>query len=512
MLSVLSKTRTIVSVDLSDDTITKAAVVSTNGERFLIEEWDFYSENNDSNADFIQSYKPEAITVVLGDAHTLCFAAPELNSYNLEMEKRKRGVAIDTQYSDYLNISRSGMLASIHRDTAQEIISSVKDTFPGISRLTINQSMVALLYLYLRSYQPQPEIRTALLHCAGQQVSLLVVQTEMPVWQGSIEIKLGDKEAIYSEISALLQTASDKIGDQGYDLLLLIGDCDETDVREMSNFARRVELFSPFHHNAFELGRMPNQKRKDTQLHGHRLAVAIGAAGMLLEGVGINLGGTAIELEHELPLQRISYKEHTQISLVLNNVMQVLQRVISLLFLQRKIIIIGLLAAVLIVSYRFISDWRIGAELDQQLAQEEVRSRELADIRTKFEDYNNKIATLNDRANAIGEIRKRQLTIKTVFDELDQRIPAGVVISELDIKDTNVKIKGYTTEVPAAVAFANRLGQSIGVFADVVPVYEDRTSANIGKYEISCKYIGRIAVNPMPTPAVTANSTVIKEQ
>src|SRR6185436_19253867 len=102
-------------------------------------------------------------------------------------------------FADYLNIARSGILAAIHRDTAQEILKSVKDTFPGIARLSISQSMVSLLYIYLRSYRPQIETRAALLHCAGQIASLMLIQTEMPVWAGSIDISNSDKETIYSE-------------------------------------------------------------------------------------------------------------------------------------------------------------------------------------------------------------------------------------------------------------------------------------------------------------------------
>ncbi|MEW6734156.1 MAG: PilN domain-containing protein [Acidobacteriota bacterium] len=499
MFRVLEKMRTVVSIDLCDDDTTKAVLVSSNGERFLVEEWDFYSEQNSGSTDFLQGYKPEAATVILGDAHTLCFAVPELSGYNLELEKRKRGVTVETQYADYLNISRSAILAAIHRETANEILKSVKDTFPAINQFSISQSMVALLYIYLRSYRPQAEIRTALLHITGQLVSLLVVQTEMPVWQGSIEIKAGDKETNYSEICALLQSANEKLSQTNYDLLLLAGDCDEADVKAMRSFATQVELLQPYRNGAFEIGRISGFKRKETQQHGHRLAVALGGAGLILESVGLNLADTDLELQRELPLERIIRKEQTPVSKVLDISRLSVSKTLSFLFLQRKIIAISLLAALTLAGYRFLQLSSEKSDLALQLSKEQARAATLSDIRAKHDEYKDKISSINARVVAISDIRKSQLTVRTVLDQLDQRIPKGLVFTELDIQETNLTLKGYAPERPAAIALANRLGQSVGIFADVVPIYDDKT--NVGNYTISCKYIGAIPPNDVPLPA-----------
>src|SRR5262245_844793 len=109
MVTVLTKRRAVVSVDLSDDAITKAVLLSSDGEHFLLEKWELYSEQSGVGTDLTQGCKVEAITAVLGDGHTLCFAVPELDSYNIEIEKRKRGVNAETQIADYLNVSRSGL-------------------------------------------------------------------------------------------------------------------------------------------------------------------------------------------------------------------------------------------------------------------------------------------------------------------------------------------------------------------------------------------------------------------
>lgn len=508
MFNVLAKSRSVVSVDLSDDLTTKAVVVSSDGERYTLESWEFYSENSNNSTDFIQGHRPEAITVLVGDAHSLCFAVPELDNYNLEMEKRKCGVAVETQYSDYLNISRSAILAAVHRETAEEIIKSVQDTFPGIPQLALNQSMVALLYTYLRSYKPQEELRTALLHCAGSLVSILVVQTEMPVWEGSIEIKAGEEEQVYSEISALLQTAGEKLGSSRYDLLLLAGDCDERDVKAMRKFATQVELLSPFRNNAFELGRGLGSKRKETQAIGHRIAVAIGGAGMLLERVGLNLAETDIELLHELPIERIVNKEQTLVAVGVGGLMLALKKLKPMLMSQGKLIVASIFIALALFAYRYYSVSQELTVIEADIAKEEARSYTLADIRAKHDEYNRKITIINERVNAITDIRKNQLVIKTVLDQIDQRIPAGLVFGELVIQETNIKIKGYAPDRQAVFTFANRLGQSLGVFADVVPTYDDK--ANIGNYEINCRYIGAIPSNNMPLPSIGPAATVQK--
>jgi hypothetical protein len=502
MFSVLAKTRTVVSIDLSDDAMTKAVLVSSDGERFLLEGWEYYSEQNNGGADFIQGHKPEAVTVALGDSHTLCFAVPELDGYNLEMEKRKRGVAVETQYSDYLNITRSGMLAAIHRDTADEILKSVKETFPGIPQHAINQSMVALLYAYLRSYCPQTETRAALLHCAGQTVSLLVAQTEMPVWSGSIEIKLGNRDSIYSEISALLQTANEKLGQSRYDMLLLAGDCDGEDVKAMRKFATQVELFSPYRNNAFELARGLGHRRKEAQQEGHRLAVAIGGAGMLLERVGINLADTDLELQREIPIERQVSKEETAISMALGGARQATIKLLPLFLEQQKLIALSLMVAAILFGYRYWEASKAQAKIAASIADQQQRAAALVDIRAKHDEYDRKINAINERSAAIGEIRKNQLIIKTVLDELDRRIPKGLTFSELDVQETDIKIKGYALDRPAVFAFANRLGQSLGIFADVAPTYDDKQ--NIGNYQITCKYIGPVPVNEIPLPAPSA--------
>ena len=108
MVTILAKKRAVVAVDLSDDSTTKAVLVSSDGDRFMLERWEFYSEQTSGGADLTQGYKPEAITAILGDGHTICFAAPELDGYNIEMEKRKRGVAAAALAGALSEIGRLG--------------------------------------------------------------------------------------------------------------------------------------------------------------------------------------------------------------------------------------------------------------------------------------------------------------------------------------------------------------------------------------------------------------------
>lgn len=500
MLKIFDKTRSVVAIDLSNDALTRAVLLSTDGEHYYLEGWEYYSEQDSGSTDFIQDFKPEAVTVVLGDGHTLCFAVPDLSPFNLEIEKRKRGLLLENQNTDYIIVSQSSLLATIRKETAEEVLTSVKETFPEIPCFSINQSLVALFYTYLRSYQPHSEMRVGLLHWSGPIISLLVVQTEMPIWEGSIEINTNDPAEIYTEISTLLQTAREKLNSTNYDLLLLAGDCESTDVKAFQGLAKQVELFSPYRNKAFEFGRKLGLRRKDAQQDGHRLATAIGSAGMFLEGLGINLATTDVQLAHEIPLNRIVNREKTIFDLLGSSIAKASALIFALIMTQGQILLLGLLVALSLFGYGYYQQYQEFAQINLQMAQEHERATQLVDARTKHDEYNRKIEAINQRLSIINEIRKNQLTIKTVFNEVDSRIPAGLVFGEVDVTDNNVKIKGYAPERTAVFAFANRLGQSLGVFADVVPVYDDKT--NIGNYEISCKYIGPIPINNIPVPDI----------
>lgn len=496
MVNFFNKTRSIIAIDLSSD-VTKIVLVANEGDRFYLEGWDYYSENKEGSNDFIKNYKPEAITVALSDAHTLCFAVPDLNAFNLEMEKRKRGLSVETQNSDFLKISNSSILAAVHKDMAEEVLKSVKDTFPSIPQVSINHSMAALFYIYLRGYRPEPEIRTALIHWAGNIVSVLIAQTEMPVWEGSVELKSVDREEAYLEITALLQSANEKLAASHYDLILLAGDCDGGDVRKMRNFANQVELISPYRNGAFEVGRSIIGRRKEAQNEAHQLAVAIGCAGMLLEGVGLNLADTELDIFNELPLERAIEVEQTVFSLASNTAKSTIKKTIPLLLEQSQLLVAGVILAVCLFGYRFYNNYQEQIKLSQEIIKEETRAKELIDIRTKHDEYNKKIKIIKERSSAINEIAKEQLTVRTVLKEIDSRIPKGIVFNELIIEDRIVKIRGYAPERLAVFNFANQIGTSVNLFADVVPSYDDKT--NIGNYEITFRYIGEVPINTPST-------------
>lgn len=498
MVNFFGKSRSIIAIDLSNDLFTKAVLIASDGERFSLEGWAYYSEQDNGNTDFLQNHKPEAITVALSDAHTLCFAVPDLTGFNLEMEKRKRGLSVETQHSDFLKISHSSILAAIHKDMAEEVLKSVRDTFPGIPEVSITQSMVALFYVYLRSYRPQPEVRTAIVHWAGSFVSVLVAQTEIPVWEASVELKSEDREEAYLEISALLQNANEKLSASQYNLILLAGDCQAEDVKKMRNFADQVELISPYRNGAFELGRNLGIRRKEAQAEGHQLAVAIGCAGMLLERVGLNLANTEIELFNELPMERLIEVEQTVTTIISSTIKSAVKKTVPLLLEQAQILAFGVILAVGIFGYRFYYNYQENNRLSQEMAKEESRAAQLVDIRAKYDEYNGKIKAIKERSTIISEISKEQLTVRTVLKEIDLRMPKGIVFNELIVQDRNVKIKGYAPDRLAVFDFAKKLGVSIDLFADVVPTYDDKT--NIGNYEINCRYIGEIPINTFSLP------------
>src|SRR5207253_9553956 len=107
---------------------------------------------------------------------------------------------------------------------------------------------------------------------------------------------------------------------------------------------------------------------------------------------------------------------------------------------------------------------------------------------------------INERVVAIGQISKNQLQIKAALDALDDRIPKGVVFTELDAEETGInqtiiKITGYAPDRSAINTLATKLGASIGTFVDVVPFYNDK--AGNGAWTITCKHVGPVPPNPI---------------
>ncbi|KAF0210111.1 MAG: hypothetical protein FD167_5409, partial [bacterium] len=291
---------------------------------------------------------------------------------------------------------------------------------------------------------------------------------------------------------------NEKLSALQYNLILLAGDCESDDVKKMRNFADQVELISPYRNGAFELGRNLGVRRKEAQIEGHQLAVAIGCAGMLLERIGLNLANTDIELFNELPMERVINVEQNIASLISTTVKSAVKKTVPLLLEQAQILVVGIIIAVGILGYRFYNNYQENNKLSQEIAKQESRAAQLVDIRVKYDEYNGKIKAIKERSAAINEISKEQLTIRTVLREIDLRIPKGIIFSEITIEDKNVKIRGYAPDRLAVFDFAKKLGTSIDLFADVIPTYDDKT--NVGNYEITCKYIGEIPINSFSTP------------
>jgi hypothetical protein len=333
------------------------------------------------------------------------------------------------------------------------------------------------------------------------------MHTEMPVWTGTVEIPTHPENEdngsmLYSEISALLQTANEKLSQSHYDLLLLAGDCDAEDLRALRGFAARAELLNPWQQRAVEISPRMMGRQMALTTDGHRWAAALGGATMLLENTGMNLATTTVNLNREFPLLRPVQHQQT-VSRAIQQAGQWLGSAgWSLVRQQRYILAASLLISLFAIGYRYYNISNQLADLDSALQRETQRALVVADVQAKYDAYSKKTHQIQAQITAINAIRQKQLTVGTVLQEIDKRVPAGLVFGNVEIRETTVKIKGYAPERAAVFTFANRLGQSFGVFGDVVPVYDDKT--NVGNYEIQCRYLGPIPTNELPTPRAAA--------
>jgi hypothetical protein len=505
-MGLTESVREIAALDLTDDTIFKTVLVTANGNRFPLKRAEIYSGEQSTGEGLLKNSKPEALLAIVGEQDSSCFVLQDVNEQNIEMEKSGHGLTRDNFYSDYLSVYNNALLVAMQREAAEEAINNIKVIFPGVGKYVNTSWVVCHYYAYRRAYPAQGDLRAALVHCTSKWISVLVVQSDMqlPVWFGTMPVVAGDMEHNYNEICNMLKEADSKAGGTHYDLMLLSGECDYEDVRALleRNPANQIELFNPFRNNAFEMTMLSEREKTNIQKTAHRYVLALGAAGMYLEQVGVNFSDEPINLYKEIPVERAVNKNYTPVGAILEIAGKGISTAVPLIFSQTPILIAALLIMIGMFGWNFYTVEKDLLKISSDMSKEQKRAESLADIRARYDEYKNKITAINDRVNAVREIQQRQFTINTVVNEIDVRVPPGLIFGDVDIQGTGIKIKGTAPDRTAVASFSRRLGESMGKFADVTPVFDDK--GNTGAYEISSRYIGPVPDNPRPLPATVA--------
>lgn len=490
MLSLLKEAREVVSVDICNDLITKAVKLRMDATVYRVDGFEYYTEDGSSESGFTLSKGVEAVCAVLGDNHSVVFAVTEVCPENLDIQKRKCGVNGEQQIADYVNAYRGGLIAALHKETSAEVVDGISATFPNVAKVVVGQVAVSLHYLYLRC-RPQQNENVLLVNFAGQSVTGLILENGTALWAGSAQLTEDSKELLLD----FARTAMEKAAILQLDRILLSGDCTSRELQDMQGLAPEIEFFSPLQKGVFEVGRLNSKQARELEQNGHRLAVAIASAGMVFERVGVNLSTTDFELSKNLCSHR---HEHTQVdpfATHLQTLSNSLAQLLPAVMAQRRILSAALLLSLLITGYKYYSVHRESSLLQESRRIEQARASSLAQTRKRHEEYLSRIDELRSKIAAIEEIGRNQLTVRKTLYELVERVPKGIVFSELSIQNRDVHLKGYAPDRSAVITLTNRLGQSIGTFADVTPIYDDKNDT--GNYELTCKYTGTIPFNPM---------------
>ncbi len=490
MLSLLTEARGVVSVDICNDLVTKAVKLRFYDNIFYVDEFERYTEDGGSESGLLLSKDVETVCAVLGDNHSVAFAVTEVTPENLEIQKRKCGVSTEQQIADYVNAGRGGLIVALHRETSAEVIEGVLAAFPGVSRVVVGQVAASLHYLYLR-LRPDQKENVLLANFAGQSVTALILESGTALWVGAVQLKATEDS---KEVLDFLKAGVEKATIPQLDRILLCGDCSNKELQDISGLAPDVEFFSPLQRGIFEIGRLSSKRAVQLQKNGHQFAAAIASAGMIFERVGVNLSTTDFELCKELSPYREEQQQPDPFFLRLHTLSMKLLQLLPVAVAQSRILCTALLLALLVIGYRYYSLHREAVFLQQSRRMEQARATGLAQTRERHQEYLRKIEELRSRSAAIEEIGRNQLTVRKTLYELGQRVPRGIVFSELSIQNREVQLKGYAPDRSAVITLANRLGQSTGTFADVVPIYDDKN--DVGNYELTCKYIGNVPLNP----------------
>lgn len=490
MLSLLTEARGVVSVDICNDLITKAVKLRFYDNIFYVDEFEKYTEEGGSESGLPFSKDVETVCAVLGDNHSVAFAVTEVTPENLEIQKRKCGVSATQHIADYVNAGRGGLIVALRRETSAEVVEGVLAAFPGVSKVVVGQVAASLHYLYLR-LRPDQNENVLLANFAGQSVTALILESGTALWVGSVQLKTTEDS---KEVLDFLKTGTEKAGVLRLDRVLLCGDCSNRELQSVSELASEVEFFSPLQPGIFEIGRLSSKRAAQLQKNGHQFAAAIASAGMIFERVGVNLSTTDFELRKELSPYREEQKQPDPLILRLRTLSTSFRQLLPVVMAQSHILCTALLLALLVIGYRYYSLHREDVFLQESRRIEQARAASLVQTRERHKEYLRKIGELRSRSAAIEEIGRNQLTVRKALYELGERVPRGVVFSELSIQNREVQLKGYAPDRSAVITLANRLGQSAGAFADVVPVYDDKN--DVGNYELTCKYVGAVPLNP----------------
>ncbi|MCS6884673.1 MAG: PilN domain-containing protein [Acidobacteriota bacterium] len=477
---VFGEAKEVVSVDVSNQAITKVVKLRLEGKKYRLEAFEYHTEEGNAETSLAAA---KSVCVILGDSHAVAFAVEEFTTETFELQVRKFSLDLERQIVDYVGVDDGAIVAAVEKTTADEVVSGVSTIFPVLKKLSVGHVAVSLVYLY--RFESRQE--KALIACfCGDYLTICVVHNGMPLWISSFEV-------CRTELSDLAKIIIEKAGRP--DRVLLCGDCSEKEAEQMRALAK-VEYFSALSYLPIKTDKLNEEAFSHLEQQAHRLTVAIASAAMMLDCVGINLSTTDWVASKELP-RRL---ENT-LSVVADDVSSSYkQRRFSVFLqalsaLQTNAIVIAVFVALLVVGYHGVVLYQEEELLRQQELVEENRAKRLAEVRSLHNSYRAQLEDLKAKLSIIEQIGRNQLTVRKVLYELSYRVPEGVFFKELYIENTDVKLKGYALDRSAVVALANRLGQSVGTFANVIPVYDDKNSP--GQYEIACKYVGEVPLTPL---------------
>ncbi|MEW6732427.1 MAG: PilN domain-containing protein [Acidobacteriota bacterium] len=508
--------KTWLGLDISDEKYLIFATISSGSGSKPFDIHSLQYQLNNPEVVRSNSQLKAGVSIAVAGNNSISYVIPNFNPENIESEKASWGVT-DDQNFDYLMIpgTRSALLVSMHKSAVRELVLSTDNYFPNKSELRISHWSDLLVYAYLRSY-PNATGSVALVHVTSDAIYLLALNRKKLIWVDSFSLTDNSAETgdySYARLFALLEQVKVACDISQFDLFLLSGSCDANDRLQLQSYASQVELFSPFFNDQlFDTKNLSDDEYQFLTNNAHRFVLTFAAAAAAIEGIGTNLASNerSSNLKREIP-RRPVITNAMRLAAIKAVADKAADRLIPFVSARSGLVIFSLLAALLITAFRYGDYYLLINSLNDQLTAEQNRAASLADVRAKVEDYKARIAAINNRVRIINDLRRRELSVRTSLDQLDQRIPRGVIFSLLEIRETEIKVDGYAADRSEVVEFVNRLGRSFGLFDEVLPVYEDKIT-EVGRYSITCKYVGNVPLNDKPLPEIPTNQLLASDK
>jgi type IV pilus assembly protein PilN len=146
--------------------------------------------------------------------------------------------------------------------------------------------------------------------------------------------------------------------------------------------------------------------------------------------------------------------------------------------------------------------------LNQQIAADQKRQRDLQAIQRQVDEFQRKKATLENQVQVIESLRLSQKSPVHMLDEISKALPDYVWLTQMDETRGNVSFKGQSNSLAAVADFMNALQRSgwfpsveLGTAQDQQNLVNFTLNGQFKDPEVAAKEAAAKAAAPAATPS-----------